>query len=236
MAFEDWISVISVGISVVGIIVSILIENKIRKDDKVDFENQLKLEKQKLERYEEQLQLKKTPTPVLSISRAEVYTFKGEKYLHTSIEINNTGKDALALKNAILIIDCPTYKASGAISYAKIDNPMVVKYLLQIKQDVPSLIMEKLNSGEFDVINQHKNRDLLSEDFLEMTRFHSIDVLEEYLEDKGHKISNNEHLKSENVKHLTKPGFYRITLLIEPSHKEMNFYSTSRIVFVPAFR
>ena len=39
--------------------------------------------------------------------------------------------------------------------------------------------------------------------------------------------------KSENVKHLKNPGFYRVTLLIEPSHKELNFYSASRIVFVP---
>ena len=54
MAFEDWISVISISISVIGIIVSILIENKIRKDDKEDFEAQLKLEKEKLQKYEEQ--------------------------------------------------------------------------------------------------------------------------------------------------------------------------------------
>ena len=117
MAFEDWISVISISISVIGIIVSILIENKIRKDDKEDFELQLKLEKDKLQKYEEQLQLKKTPTPVLSIERIEVHSFKGETYLQTTIEINNAGKDALGLKNAVLVIDRPTQKASGAISY-----------------------------------------------------------------------------------------------------------------------
>ncbi len=233
MALEDWTTIISIGISVAGIIVSILIQNKIRKEDKKDFENQINLEKQKLERYEEQLQLKKTPTPVLSIERVDIHKYKGQRYLQTTLEINNTGKDALDLKNAVLVIDRPTLKPSGAIRYAKMNNPMLVRYILGLKQDVPPLVMEKLNTGDFSVLEQHKNKDWITKDFLELTRFHSLDVLDDYLEENGHRISNNEYLKSENIKHLKESGFYRVTLLIEPTHKELNFFSTSRIVFVP---
>ena len=217
MAIEDWIPIISISISVFGIIISILIENKFRKDDLV--------------KYEEQLQLIKTPTPVLSIDRAEIHIYEGQRYLQTTIEINNIGKDTLTLKNAVLVIDRPKRKSSGALSFAKMDDPMMAYYLLGIKEDVPPLIMERLYAGDFTVIKDHKNKDWLTEEFLALSEFHSIDVMEEYIEETGHQIAHNEHLKCENVKHIRERGFFQITLIIQPSNMDVS-YTTSRIVFV----
>ncbi|MHA1338402.1 MAG: hypothetical protein ACTSRZ_01600 [Promethearchaeota archaeon] len=232
MAEFDINGFIGTLVAIIGIIVSVLIENRFRKEDAKDYERKLALEQEKIKKYQEQLDLLKIPTPILSIRQINTYIFNNKTYMHINLEINNTGKENLAIENAVLIIDKPTIKPSGAIEFADILKPAYCDYIMKLKHDIPYQAFKHAYEGNYDIVPD-KIKNFLNPDFLQTSKYYCMDVLQEYLVETGHHIATNEHLTTDKIKVISEPGFYRITLLIKPMHPKLtSFYNVSKIVLI----
>jgi hypothetical protein len=233
LADIEWTTIISLLISVGGIIISVLVQNKIRKEDAKDFERELQVEREKLLKHEEELELKKLPNPILSFDRTDVHKFEGANHILITTEINNQGTENLTLKSAVLFIDRPNKSPSGSYNFEKVSDPMFLRHLLEIKNNIPPLLMEKINGGDYSLVPS-ESKDLITDSFLGLTDFYCIEVLQEYMAETGHRIAHDEKLKSEKLYRVKKPGFYRINLIIHPDHPKLDsFYHITKIVFVP---
>ncbi|MHA1819396.1 MAG: hypothetical protein ACTSU2_02510 [Promethearchaeota archaeon] len=169
----------------------------------------------------------KIPTPILSIKQVNTYIYNKKTYMHINIEINNTGKENLALKNAVLIVDKPIIKPSGAIEFTDILKPMYCDYVMKLGHDIPYQALEHAYKGDTEIIPDNI-KGFLNEDFLQTSKYYCMDVLQEYLYETGHHIATNEHLKTDKIKIITEPGFYRITLIIKPIHPKLtSFYNVT---------
>jgi hypothetical protein len=153
---------------------------------------------------------------------------ENQKYLLTTIEVNNTGRQSLFIRYAYLTIEKEKRSVNNPYAF---NFPYITRSrtFLDVAKEICDL--HKVDNKTYCIDSQILDSIKTEYDFIQ------INELEEYMYKNNVRIDFDEKLKSQKINHIKEPGFYRISVIIRtenpenPSEYQFS-YRSSEIIYI----